>query len=77
MLYFTPLYPRPIADPGTTKPGASPRIFDWGGRNLTGGTNSGDSKPPTPTFRFLFGFHPLYFGNIGKSKKCKKIKSVL
>ena len=35
---------------------------DWGG------TDSGESKPPTPKFRFLLGFWPLYFGNIGKSK---------
>ena len=36
-----------------------------GGRILTGGTDSGESKPPIPKFRFLLGFGPLYFGNNG------------
>ena len=40
---------------------------DWGG-----GTDSGESKTPTPKFRFLLGFRPLYFGNIGKSKNFSK-----
>ena len=39
-----------------------------GGRILTGETVSGESKPPTPKFRFLLGFRPLYFGNIENSK---------
>ena len=42
--------------------------FSTGGRILTGGTVSGESKPPTPKFRFLLGFRPLYYGNIEKSK---------
>ena len=46
---------------------ASPRSFEvsTGG----GGADLGESKPTTPKFRFLLGFRPLYFGNIGKSKK--------
>ena len=38
----------------------------------TGGTDSGESKPPTPKFRFLLGFRPLYFENIGKSENFEK-----
>ena len=54
--------------------GASPRIFDWGtGPGWGGGgADSGESKPPTPKFRFLFGFRPLYFENIGKCKSLSK-----
>ena len=42
--------------------GASPRSFNWG-MNSDWGTDSGDSKPPTPKFGFLLGFRPRYFGN--------------
>ena len=42
--------------------------FRLGGRNLTGGTDSGESKPPTPKFRFVLGSRPHYFRNIGKLK---------
>ena len=41
-------------------PGASPLNFDRGGGRIpTGGTDSGESKPPTPKFRFLLGFRQL------------------
>ena len=52
--------------------GASPRSFDRGNGSRLGrgmdSVNTGESKPPTPKIRFLFGFRPLYFGNIGKSE---------
>ena len=37
---------------------------------LTG--DSAESKPATPKLRFLFGFRPLYFGNIGKTNNFSK-----
>ena len=43
-----------------------------GGQIPTGGTDSGETKPPTPKFRFLLGFRPLYLGNIGKSENFDK-----
>ena len=52
---------------------ASPRSFDWGGRiPKGGGTNSGESKPPTSKFRFLLGFRPPCFGDVGKSENFNK-----
>ena len=41
-----------------------------------GGTDSGESKPPTPKFRFILGFCPLYFVNIGKSKSFSKYSKI-
>ena len=46
--------------------------FRLRGRILTGGTVSGESKPPNPEVRFLLGFRPPYFGNMGKSKNFSK-----
>ena len=51
--------------------------FRWGGR---GGfrlewTDSGESKLSTPKFGFLFEFRPLYFVNIGRSKKIANVKN--
>ena len=49
--------------------------YRLGGRLPTvrrGGADSNESKPPTPKFRYLLGFRPLYFGNIGKSKNLDK-----
>ena len=42
---------------------------------MTGGTYSGEPKPSSPKFRFLLGFRPLYFGNIGKSKKMINVEN--
>ena len=39
---------------------------DWGGTDL------GESKPPSPKFQFLLGFRPLCFENIRKSKSFRK-----
>ena len=39
---------------------------------LGGGVNSGESTPPTPRFRFLLGFRPLYYGTIEMSKSFRK-----
>ena len=39
-----------------------------GGTDSNWETDSGESRPPTPKFQFLFGFRPLCFGNIGKSE---------
>ena len=57
--------------------GASPRRFDGGGR---GGfrlewTDSGESKLSTPKFGFLLEFRPLYFVNIGRSKKLQMLRN--
>ena len=48
--------------------------FSTGGQILTGGggTDSGESKSPTPKFQFLLGFWPLYFENIGRSENFHK-----
>ena len=48
--------------------------FWWGGRNLTGGTDSGGSKPPTPKFRFLLGFCPLFLEILENPKNSKNFK---
>ena len=37
-----------------------------------GGTDSGESRPPSPKFRFLLGFRPLYFKHIGNSENFRK-----
>ena len=50
------------------QPGVSPRSFDWGATDSTEGTDSGESKPPTPKFRFLLGFRTLYLGNVENLK---------
>ena len=43
--------------------------FLTGERIPTGRTDEVEPKTPTPKFRFLLGFCPLHFENIGKSKK--------
>ena len=59
-----------LAFPGDTQVDVDKGVatkFRLGRRIPTGGTDSGESKPPTPKFRFFLGFRPLYFGNVGKS----------
>ena len=55
---------------------ASPRSFDggWRGGFRLEWTDSGESKLSTPKFGFLFEFWPLYFVNIGRSKKIANVK---
>ena len=47
-----------------------------GGRIATGGTVSGESKPPTPKFRFLLGFRPLYFEILENLKILANIQKI-
>ena len=43
-----------------------------GGQIPTGGAGSGESKTPTPKFRFVLGFRSFYLENIGKSENFDK-----
>ena len=46
--------------------------FRLGGQIPTGRTDPGESKPPTPKFRFFLAFRPLYFENKEKSENFDK-----
>ena len=47
-----------------------------GGTDSNWGTDSGESRPPTPKFQILLGFHTLYFGNIGKTENFENITKI-